>query len=233
MSTNQYYCDSSNPTRKWEELLSNPERVLFNDGFSVTGNTDKITEGIVFVHLSFLGSSSVCAIPNVLNDHESLLVVVVSGGAQAPPYPATHERLYFRQTAVQSSTDIAFKNCVERFIEALADSVNFNLLDPDPEPTLAFRLLCEAKKKCGRDDTSSLNDLTIHAPKDITEWLAPFGEFDSDYIPARISEVTAMIGGGDNKDKAEIVLKAANGDGDLLDAVDEFLKVSIPQSKQN
>jgi hypothetical protein len=93
----------------------------------------------------------------------------------------------------------------------------------DPTPTLAFRLLCEAWKIKNIDKNAKCGDIEIHAPEGLEQWLAPFGKKPED--DKVIEQVAGMIG-SDNiqKTKAEAVLKAANGDGKLEEAIPAFLK---------
>ena len=102
------------------------------------------------------------------------------------------------------------------------------------ENRLAFRLLCEAAKVVAEENakrtakgeqtsnTAALSGITIHAPKDLGEWLAPFGK--------EISQVAGMIGSGDVKEAAGHVLEAVNGHGDLADAITKFLNLSEIQN---
>jgi hypothetical protein len=95
---------------------------------------------------------------------------------------------------------------------------------------LAFRLLCEAKEACNRDDKLENykgTRITIHAAKDIGQWLAPFGE---NLSPPDISKVAGMIGSGDVKKAAEEVLNAVNQNHDPSVAITNFLKADKPQN---
>ncbi|MEI8040601.1 MAG: hypothetical protein WCL11_04275 [Verrucomicrobiota bacterium] len=94
------------------------------------------------------------------------------------------------------------------------------------EQRLAFRLLCEAKEACGEQDSTELCGITIHAPKDLGEWLEPFGGSGAHDI----SRVAGMIGSGNIKAAAELVLKAVNENGHLSDAITNFLNVSESQN---
>lgn len=106
------------------------------------------------------------------------------------------------------------------------------------ENRLAFRLLCEAAKVVAEENTkrkakgeqtsitAALSGITIHAPKDLGEWLAPFGKS----TPEEISQVAGMIGSGDVKKAAGHVLEAVNGHGDLADAITKFLNLTESQN---
>lgn len=105
------------------------------------------------------------------------------------------------------------------------------------ENLLAFRLLCEAAKVVEKENnkrkakgekmsnTAEQSGITIHAPVDIGDWLAPFGGSGAEDI----AHVAGMIDSGAVK-AAEVVLKAANGDGNLSDAITKFLNLSETQN---
>jgi hypothetical protein len=104
------------------------------------------------------------------------------------------------------------------------------------ENRLAFRLLCEAAKAVQEENkkrkangeqasaTAKLSSITIHAPKDIGEWLAPFGGKGEEDIP----RMAGMIGSRDVRTAARNILNLVNGKGDLSDAITKFLK---PETK--
>jgi len=70
--------------------------------------------------------------------------------------------------------------------------------------------------------TAELQGVTIHAPKDLAEWLAPFDGHGANDI----ARVAGLVGSGDLRVAAENVLKAADGSGNLPDAINVFLELS-------
>jgi len=76
------------------------------------------------------------------------------------------------------------------------------------ETQLAFRLLCEAKHECGGQPSKNLGELTIHAPQELNEWLAPFSPVGPD-DPSKIVSVARMMG-KENEVKAKGVLETVN-----------------------
>lgn len=106
------------------------------------------------------------------------------------------------------------------------------------ESCLAFRLLCEATKaideanaereKSGQQATKSaeLSGITIHAPTELKDWLAPFGKESGDATATAIviDNVAGLIGSGDIKTRAKAVLDAVSGNGETLkNAIEAFL----------
>ncbi|MBE0541753.1 MAG: hypothetical protein IH623_10245 [Verrucomicrobia bacterium] len=130
----------------------------------------------------------------------------------------------------RSDVPIAIENQSARFLDII--------LPACIENRLAFRLLCEAAKVVAEENTRrsakgeqtsntvELSGIIIHAPKDLGEWLAPFGKSESEEIP----QVAGMIGSGDVKTAAENVLKAVNEDGNLSEAITKFLNPSVIQN---
>jgi hypothetical protein len=107
-------------------------------------------------------------------------------------------------------------------------------LNPNPEAPLAFRLLCEATKVVEEENTKRtangeqtsntalLSNITIHAPSNPAEWLAPFGKKPDE--AKAIEYVAGLIGSDKVKARAEAVLKAVNGNGETLQKrIGEFL----------
>jgi hypothetical protein len=99
----------------------------------------------------------------------------------------------------------------------------------DPSAFLALRLLCEAWEQVSLKKELTVCDITIHAPVSIWQWLGLFGitkpHDETKKADAQmIDQVAGMIGSGDIRTKAKAVLEAANGTGDLTEAIGEFLK---------
>jgi len=92
----------------------------------------------------------------------------------------------------------------------------------DPTAPLAFRLLCEAWAEVNVKKNTTLSGLPINAPSKLDDWLAPFHP-DGDGNPAKIASVVSKMGDAASKGKAEKVLKAADGEGDLRGEVLAFL----------
>jgi hypothetical protein len=107
------------------------------------------------------------------------------------------------------------------------------------ENLLAFRLLCEATKVVAEENTkraakgeqtsnsAEWSNIIIHAPKNLAEWLAPFGE---NLGERNIPMISGTIGSDSLKTAAEQVLYAANGRGDLSQAIIDFLKLDGPKN---
>ena len=103
---------------------------------------------------------------------------------------------------------------------------------------LAFRLLCEAakvvedennKRKAKGERTSNtaeFSGMTIHAPKDLSAWLAPFDKSKPEDIPV----VARLIGSGDVNKAAEAVLNAVANKTELKGLIEEFLKLSTTKN---
>ena len=107
------------------------------------------------------------------------------------------------------------------------------------EYRLAFHLLCEAakvveeentKRKAKGEQTSNtaeLSGIIIHAPHDLGEWLAPFGE---NLTAAAIPKVAGMIGSDPVKTAAGKVLRTVNENGELSQAITDFMKAAESQN---
>lgn len=102
------------------------------------------------------------------------------------------------------------------------------------ENLLAFRLLCEAVKVVEEENTkrtakseqtsntAELCGITIHAPEQLEQWLAPFGKKPEDVNA--IEHVAGMIGSGDLKKAAEKVLKTVKERNNPSSAITGFLE---------
>lgn len=102
------------------------------------------------------------------------------------------------------------------------------------ENLLAFRLLCEATKVVAEENTkrtarseqtsntAELSGITIHAPEQLEQWLAPFGKKPEDV--KAIEHVAGMIGSGDLKKAAEKVLKTVKDQNNPSSAITGFLE---------
>ncbi len=98
------------------------------------------------------------------------------------------------------------------------------------EAKLALRLLCEAKRACGSDavkDDYNGTGITIYAPKNIWDWLAPFGitrpQDETTTADAQTIEKVAAMLGSNLRHKAIAVLEAVNGENDSSAAIRIFL----------
>lgn len=146
---------------------------------------------------------------------------------------------FLKLTFEQAKQITGFKNRAEAHeLEAEFSHFLDIILPGRVENLLAFRLLCEATKVVAEENTkrtakdeqtsntAELSNITIHAPKDLSEWLAPFGKSKPEEIP----QVASMVGSGVVKEAAEKVLNAVNGSGDLPEAITDFLKLNEPRN---
>ena len=98
------------------------------------------------------------------------------------------------------------------------------ILPGDPTAELAFRLLCEARVACGRDDEKEMGGLKINAPKDLAAWLAPFAvSGDEDQ---KIAAVVAMMGSETAKKAAKAVFDALERNENAFEEAKVFPGVS-------
>jgi hypothetical protein len=206
--------------RPWEAFLAGHE-VHF-----VTSLTDKLEQDhcVAFAHGSYLNAEIVATFQKT---NPAIPFVVVSGGDQAVWW---HDGLlnYWRKQPVRKQMDSGFSACCSEFLRQLElrpSSPRFSLLDPSNEAVLAFRLLCEVKQMCGDSPTKEFNGIKINAPMSIEQWLAPFGKSQA----SEIGDVANLIGSEKVGAKAKVVLEAANGGGNLNQAIREFLEVPTTQ----
>jgi len=180
-----YICDTSRPTRRWNEMLSEPMRAGFsrNEFRSTDGTDHVISEGLVVVHRSYFNENEFAALPSLLDANPSLVIVVVSADSTPSiPNECRHIRLYFRQTSVGIPLDGGFQQCLQRFSQHLEkDGVlnpNFSLLEPDSAYACAVRLLCEAWQwQMKTEQKEKPHDgVAIHAPINADDWFDPFLE---------------------------------------------------------
>lgn len=89
------------------------------------------------------------------------------------------------------------------------------------ENLLAFRLLCDAAKECAGQPSKSKafgTELTIYAPREIGQWLEPFGESKAEKIPL----VAAQIASGTVQERVKAVLENVGDTGKLIRGIGEF-----------
>ena len=95
---------------------------------------------------------------------------------------------------------------------------------PTSELELAFLLLCQAKKACGEKDSVQMSGtrFTIHAPKNIDEWIHALGGTST----ADIDRITSMLG-PQKSHLAKEVLTAAitNNQQELQKSISKFLNL--------
>ena len=194
-----YYCDKSRPTRKWETMLTSPNRVLFGgDKFrSADAKLLDISDGLIFVHRSYFNERSLGNLPALLSRHQKLIVVVISGEEQTTPDGMFHVRLYFRKAPVSVPEDPAFEDCVKRFSADLftggVANPEFSLLEPDGSASLALWLLCESWNFTGGESAKETADgITVRAPTCAPDWFRPFGtEHPTDADAGRVAAFLA------------------------------------------
>jgi hypothetical protein len=162
-----------------------------------------------------------------------LVILHVSAGADRVSLPSkADERAVWLSMASRTAyakVDVwlkQFLNLSFEDAEKIAKSPERAVLDPkiqqkyaqlldithpgDPAAPLAFHLLCEAWKIKNIDLKDDCEGIPITAPSNLTVWLAPFSPEGND-DPARIASVVSKMGDTDTKDKAKMVLEAANG----------------------
>lgn len=138
--------------------------------------------------------------------HESYPGIGPPVGIDSPIPPDALHRIC--AVAQLSPSDIEWRKAVDEL---------FN-----DEPLLAFRLLCEAKKECGSEDSKPFGStgITIHAPKKLNEWLAPFdGKDEND-----IERVSGLIASEPVKAKVKAVFESVPDNDNVRRAISEFEK---------
>jgi hypothetical protein len=141
---NKYYCDKSGITsRKWDELCPGSEQVSFHEGeFCLGGQV--VTSGLVLVHRTFIGEPALKSLPNIVEIHSRMVVVVISGRYQSESVMECPSRLYYRKAAVHEGVDGVFHSRLSEFIKNLEAQPageplipGFHILDLDMEHVLA------------------------------------------------------------------------------------------------
>ena len=120
---------------------------------------------------------------------------------------------------VGKPTDDAFGERLQEFLRSYEEhgKPEFRKLEPDIEPVLALRILCEAWKVPGGE----LNGITIHAPQNRDQWLDPFRKDDQSLPLAK--EFASLMGDAEIGAKATAVIEAASDADKLPGAVGAFL----------
>ena len=196
-------------------------------------SAELIKNAILIAHYSKLEANAITQekIELFCKTLSNCTVIIISGGTGGWRFSVPNA--YFHKTPVSYDKNDSFAKSFARFRSHLEQTGEraFHIFDPSNEPIYAFRLLCEAakiveeenkkRKETGADETNKaeLSGITIHAPKGLPEWLAPFEGIGA----SDILRVSGMIGSDNVRTLAEKVFIAANGEGDLSDVIITFL----------
>lgn len=109
---------------------------------------------------------------------------------------------------------------VSQAAKGTREEIDWNLLQPPPEPILALSILCEAWSLAATGESGGQDDVLIHPPINKEEWFGVFGK-PAPSLPAA-TEISKMMGGASND--ALNLLKAVLSDRteDIEGAIKKF-----------
>jgi len=182
------------------------------------------TSGVVFIHEPYCPKD---ALPYISKNYPNLVLIQISGAGL--PNGPRGDRYWSVGRAVGKPTDEMFAKRAQDFLRDY-DKVGtpiFRRLEPNVEPILALRLLCEAWLATGgRSSKTFDNQITIHAPTKAADWFMPFQVSPNEEGVKAIIELL-----GDAREDTEALLKAIAGlrsrNGEAATLVPSLFRKSI------
>lgn len=222
--------EASGQRRDWKKLTGRNDLsgVLLNGTRLTRLNGEELPEnsfGVVLIHTAYLDNKQ--DVPLISANYPRLALILLSAGG-LPDWPRG-ERYWSVGHPVDRSRNDAFGERLRDFLHKYEKTLEpaFRILEPNVEPMLAFRILCEAWIATGGDPEGEMNGISIHAPQDAEDWRSPFRKDGQTDLPLP-DEVAILMGDAEISEKAKAVLEAADParKGDLGKAVKAFLEAT-------
>lgn len=129
------------------------------------------------------------------SDVKCHIVLVRKDGSQ-PRDGSDPERLhscFWRPEDFQEPNLPRVRDFVSQATNGAGEEIDWNLLQPPPEPILALSILCEAWSLAATGGSGGQDDVLIHPSINKEEWFRVFGK-SSPTLPAA-AEISKMMGG--------------------------------------
>lgn len=208
-----------------------PARATFEVAPSKKHDAYSNANAVLFVHAPLIvGSPLWIQWRNKAREVECHIVLVRSIGGQpgendkgAPNFHGCH----WKPEDFKACNYVNSPREVTRFVEqvnaGVPDKIDWNLLQPLPEPLLALSILCEAWYLTGRRKPGTAGAIAVRAPAKPEEWFVPFGMTSGNPHPKAAKEIAKLM--GDAESEAGSLLKAVSKppSDDVREAINALL----------